>query len=194
MKKKFRRYVDFTAQGINVRALMTLFAQLERRENLPQLERVESGALVPFVVFMSFAIESYLNSLGHRHIQSWDELERLPWKAKATLLHEIAKKPCAWGSEPLQFAIEIFGIRDRLAHGKPERVYDQKTVEEGDWSIVPPDDLWPEWYKKITLAWVVAARSKFRGLMIYLGGLFDLHESDHLLSSEGDFEPVDARS
>ena len=29
------------------------------------------------------------------------------------------------------------------------------------------------------------AKERFRLLMIYLGGLFGLHESDHLLSSTG---------
>jgi hypothetical protein len=183
MARQFRRYVDISAQAINVRALMTLFAQLERRENLPGLERMDSAGLVPFVVFMAFAIESYLNSLGFRHVKAWEDLERLPWKAKTALLHEIANKAYDWGVEPLQFAKEVFSIRDRLAHGKPERIYDDKTVAEGSWSIVPPEDLWPDWYKAVTLDWLAGARSKFRQLMIYLGDLFGHHESDHLCAA-----------
>jgi hypothetical protein len=46
-------------------------------------------------------------------------------------------------------------------------------------------ELQPEWYRKITKDWVMEAKERFRLLMIYLGGMFDLHESDHLLSSTG---------
>jgi hypothetical protein len=45
--------------------------------------------------------------------------------------------------------------------------------------------LQPDWYTRITKEWVMRAKDRFRLLMLYLGGLFGLHESDHLLSSTG---------
>lgn len=174
---KFRRYMDFTAQGINVSALMSLYGSLERDG-----ERKKN--LIPFVVFLAFSIESYLNSLGARRVEIWDEIERLPWKSKVETLHKVAGKSAEWGKDPLQFATEVFKLRDKLAHGKPERVLGP-LVERGADIDPTAAELQPEWYSRITKEWVLDAKERFRALMIYLGSLFGLHESDHLHLSSG---------
>jgi hypothetical protein len=158
---------------------MALYAHLEGSEG----KRVE---LTPIVVFLAFSIESYLNSLGARHLVIWDELEPLPWKKKLEILHKTAGKATDWGREPLQFATEVFKLRDKLAHGKPERVLgpverDVKAAQE----LVASDNLQPEWYRGITKEWVLQAKERFRQLMTYLGKLFGQHESDHLLLATG---------
>jgi len=172
-------FVDFTAQSRTVAALMNLYRNLENSGG----ERIE---LTPIVVFIAFAIESYLNSLGARHLNIWDELERVPWKKKVDILHKVAGQPADWGREPLQFATEVFRIRDKLAHGKPERVLgpvvrDMKAAHE----LSVSNDLQPDWYRGITKEWVLNAKERFRQLMVYFGQLFGHHESDHLLRSTG---------
>jgi hypothetical protein len=179
----YQPYSDFTAQSRNVSALMSMYAQLEGSGS----SRIE---LTPIVVFLAFSIESYVNSIGARKLAIWDELERLPWRQKITILHKTATRPSEWGKDPLQFATEVFSLRDRLAHGKPERVVGPKFQIEAEAAqyISGPylhPDLQPEWYRRITSEWVAGAKDRLRLLMIYLGGLFDLHESDHLLSSMG---------
>lgn len=172
-------FTDFTAHSRTVTALMNLYASLEASEG----RRVE---LTPIVVFLAFSIESYLNSLGSRHLEIWDELERLPWKTKVKILHKVAGRSAEWGKEPLQFATEIFKLRDKLAHGKPERVLGPVARDvhvAHEMSIGP--DLQPDWYRGITKEWVLNAKERFRNLMIYLGKLFGHHESGHLLSSTG---------
>jgi hypothetical protein len=156
-----------------------MYAHLERSTDF-------KAEITPIVVFLAFSIESYLNSIGARKIQIWDELERLPWKSKVIILHKTAGKDPDWGNDPLQFAGEIFKIRDQLAHGKPERVVgplfeDPSTANE----YLQKNSMEPEWYKKITKEWAIKAKERFRILMIYLANLFSLHESDHLLSSTG---------
>lgn len=176
--KKYQTYKDFTAQSFNVQALMKLYAGLERE---PESE----SNLVPIVVFLAFSVESYLNSLGAAHLEIWDELEKLPWRSKVEILHKVAGKNPDWGKEPLQFATEIFKLRDKLAHGKPERM-------TGPITSIPPDlhdhSAWayvPEWYAGITVEWALKAKGRFRALMAYLAALFGLHESDHLRASQG---------
>lgn len=174
---KFRRYTDFTAQGINVKALMSLYGSLERNGDRQQ-------NLIPFVVFLAFSVESYLNSLGARKLEIWDELERLPWRSKVEILHKVAGKSPEWGKEPLQFATEVFKLRDKLAHGKPERVLGRVILQGAD---VDPSgtELQPEWYSRITKQWVLDGKERFRVLMTYLGSLFGFHDSDHLHLSSG---------
>jgi hypothetical protein len=103
-----------------------------------------------------------------------------------TILHKTARKSPDWSKDPLHFATEVFALRGKLAHGKPEQVVGpvftsqaQATQYQGS------PNLQPEWYAKITKDWVIEAKERFRLLMIYLGGLFDFHESDHLLTATG---------
>jgi hypothetical protein len=179
----YQPYSDFTAQSRTVSALMSLYGQLIRGGS----SRIE---LTPIVVFLAFSIESYVNSIGARKISFWEELERLPWRKKIAILHKTAGRAPEWGQDPLQFASEVFALRDRLAHGKPERIVGPKfrTQAEAAQYVNGPElhpDLQPAWYTGITVDWVMKAKERFRLLMIYLGGLFDLHESDHSLSSTG---------
>jgi hypothetical protein len=158
---------------------MSLYANLEKIGG----KRVE---LTPIVVFLAFSIESYLNSLGARQLAIWDELERLSWRSKVKILHKSAGKTPEWDKEPLQFATEVFKLRDKLAHGKPERVVgpvvaDFKVAHE----LSISNELQPDWYRGITKEWVLQGKERFRHLMIYLGQLFGKHESDHLLTATG---------
>ena len=171
----YQAYNDFTAQSRTVSALMNLYANLEQKEG----RKIE---LTPIVVFLAFSVESYLNSLGARHIIIWDQLERLSWKSKVEILYKTAGEKPNWGKEPLQFATEIFKIRDKLAHGKPERVLGPVV---SDAEIIKHDSIEPEWYQSITEEWVLNAKERFRVLMVDLGALFNEHESDHLLTSTG---------
>jgi hypothetical protein len=158
---------------------MGMYARLERRTDTQE-------ELTPIVVFTAFAIESYLNSIGARKIAFWDDLERLPWRQKVSILHKAAGTKPDWGRDPLQFASEVFGLRDKLAHGKPERVVSSpQPTEHAAGELLSSQHLQPEWYGGITRDWALKAMERFRNLMIYLGGLHGLHESDHLMSSSG---------
>ena len=181
----YQAYSDFTAQSRNVSALMSMYASLERDLGV----RVE---LTPFVVFLAFSIESYLNSIGARKLAIWDELERLPWKQKVAILHKTVSRTLDWGKDPLQFASEVFRLRDRLAHGKPERVVGPVVSDPNEaHRLAVSEELQPNWYRGITKEWVMQAKERFRLLMIYLGRLFDLHESDHLHISHGGVLMID---
>lgn len=175
----YQAYADFSAQSRSVRALMSMYAQIER-------DPEHRAELTPIVVFLAFSIESYLNSIGSRKFAIWDELERLPWKQKVAILHKAVGRTVDWGKEPLQFASEVFKLRDKLAHGKPERVVGPvvRVAAEAE-RFVSSDELQPDWYKLLTKEWVLEAKGRFRVLMIYLGGLYGLHESDHLRTATG---------
>jgi hypothetical protein len=180
----YQPFSDFTAQSRSVSALMSMYGQLLEGGASSRIE------LTPIVVFIAFSIESFLNSLGTRKVEVWDDLERLPWRAKIAILHLTAKKEMDWGREPLQFATEVFTLRDKLAHGKPERILGpilRDRAEAAQYVNRPllSRELQPEWYSKISREWVITAKERFHRLMIYLGGLFGFHESDHLLSETG---------
>ena len=175
----YQTYSDFTAQSANIQTLMAMFSDLDAGND-------SAVRVVPIVVFMAFSIEAYVNSVGARVIPYWAELERLPWKKKIGILHLAAGKKCDWGKGDLQFADSVFGLRDKLAHGKPERVVGPlfPTYNEAH-SHRMHNRLEPVWWSKLNKAWAVKSKEQFRGLMTYIAALHGLHESDHLSISTG---------
>ncbi|MFB8832113.1 hypothetical protein ACE0DR_28690 [Azotobacter sp. CWF10] len=84
--------MEFTAQGKAYEALMVMISQLEKKPH-------SAAELLPVVVFMAFTVEAYLNSLGARKIEFWDEIERIPWRNKVNVLHLHAGKEADWGGK-----------------------------------------------------------------------------------------------
>jgi hypothetical protein len=179
----YRIRAEFTAQSRLVAALMGLYAELDKN---PTHER----DVTPFAVFMAFSVEAYLNSIGFRVVPFWEKIERISWRKKIEILHSIADRKPEWGQQPLQFAQELFDLRDRLAHGKPEVLLTvpYATREEAYAVHARPDIEQPEWYRRLDRTWAVSAKAQFNRLMVYLGALHGFHESDHLLHSSGSIE------
>jgi len=162
---------------------MSMYADLEKT---PKNKKVEA---TPFVVFMAFSVEAYLNSIGSRVLSYWDNIERITWKDKVEILHSISQKKAQWSEEPLQFIKSLFVIRDKLAHGRPELVkskafQSKKKIIDAE-NAEPTYEEQPNWYKKLNRAWVVSAKDKFRIAMQYLGSLHGFHKSDYLCHSTG---------
>jgi hypothetical protein len=136
---------------------------------------IENFPVSPIVVFMAFSAEAYINDIGFRKIPHWESLEKNSWFSKIIILHVIAKREPNWAENPLQFCKILFTIRDKLAHGKPEKIKWEQVG--GD---LPVAQLEAEWQKGLNMKWAKDGKIKFRNLMIYLGSLYDLPESDHL--------------
>lgn len=174
----YQPYRDVTAQGMNVQVLMTMLSLIEKGPE-------SAIRVVPAVVFMAFSVEAYLNNIGAKRISYWDELERLPWRKKINILHEVAGRKADWGHSHLQFASTLFSLRDKLAHGKPERILGPVFQNANDAQEFAMRTLEPAWFTKLNKAWAMKAKIQFTELMGYLAEMHDLHESDHLLSSTG---------
>lgn len=164
---KYQPYCDFPAHGKNIEALSRMLWLMGSNIS-------DHFVLTPIVVLEAFTIESYVNTLGAEHIEIWDELERLPWKKKISILHKITKKIPEWGKEPLQFATEVFQIRDCLAHGKPERVEGKlfDTRQEA-MNVLGTLEMEPEWFKRIDKQWIMDSKYRIDNLMRYLSGLYN---------------------
>jgi len=176
---KHQPYRNVTAQSINVQTLLHMIEQLKEGND-------SATRVVPVVVFMAFSIEAYLNSLGSRRISYWDELERLPWRSKINILHESAGNKPSWGESHLQFAASIFSLRDKLAHGKPERI-EGPIFDDYDtaFKFAVENPLRPAWFTKLNRSWALASMDKFTALMFYLAEMHGLDKSDHLLLASG---------
>lgn len=173
-------YRDFTGHAAAVQALGAMYRRLE----MGQLLEEEVMALI---VFTAFSIEAYVNSLGQVDVE-WSE--RSSWRSKIEKLHALAGRKCDWTIPPLDFAVEVFEIRNHLAHGKPERVEASFVVpaEEAE-RYLTHSDLTPAWFKPcLSLSWAAASRRRFLPLTSYLGSLFGKTPAHIVHASETHFD------
>ena len=134
---------------------------------------------LPLLVFTAFSIESYINSIGSRKIKFWTQLERLPWRAKIEVLHSNLHKSPEWGKDPLQFATQVFSIRDRLAHGKPEAVADPLFNDHHTAvSMLYVQHIKPSIFNTLDREWVLDSSERLYVLLEYLGSLYGLSNDD----------------
>jgi hypothetical protein len=175
---------EFTPQAKSFHALMCMYSLWENDEaNVP---------LEPIVVFTAFSIEAYLNSLGARVVPFWDEIERSSWRSKVSILHTVAGRQPEWGADPLQFAAEVFKLRDKLAHGKAEQVVGPKVPLEVDPNaLLMGPALRPKWYDEINVAWVKQAQERLTNLLGYLSLMLGFPEQDYMRAASGKVQTVE---
>ena len=170
---------EFTAQGHTVECLLKMY------RDLSNFDDIEYSDCIPVIVFTAFSIESYLNAVGFRVADFWSSVERKSWKSKVEILHSLAGKEPNWGVEPLGYAKEIFKLRDKFAHGKPETKslgpFQTHSEASDHYQEINVD---PEWILKLNKKWLVNSKSKFLDVMEYFRGLHDLPENDHLLTEK----------
>ena len=183
---KHQPHVTFSAQALSFRALMNMYDTFKSKETDDPFD------YLPLLVFTAFSVEAYINSVGSRKVAFWDQLERLPWRAKVEILHSHAEQPPDWGKDPLQFASQVFGIRDRLAHGKPETVAgpicdDYHTAI----SIVYVQHLKPTIFNGLNREWMLGSAERLYCLLEHLGGLYGLRDDDFASFSQSKMQQHD---
>ncbi len=167
---------EYTAQSHLIECLFKMHRNLSIRET------IEYSDCIPVAIFTAFAVESYINGIGARVVKFWDSVERNNWQSKIDILHGIVDEQADWGCEPLTFVKEIFKLRDKLAHGKPEVTSEGPyftRAEASDYYSKVQE--YPQWIKKLNRKWLENSKRKFIDTMEYLRALHDLPVNDHLL-------------
>lgn len=103
-------------------------------------ERRETGWLLNLqaaTVFFAFAFEAYLNHAGAEELSFWDEIDRISYKKKLTVLSKHLGFTKDVSKPPLKTILELFKLRDALAHGRTQKLTIKKTSE----SQPPHDDV-----------------------------------------------------
>ena len=175
----FQSYFQFTAQTRTLSAFMRLHSRSESFNS-------DLSDRLPIVVFMAFTIESYINSIGYRLVPDWMTKERKRWSWKIDRLHSTVGKKADWKSVELISVSELFDIRDRIAHGKPEYVHgpDFATFNEAK-EYLQNFEPEPPWLKAVDENWIVNSREKLERILRYLAEAANLHSSDYLHSATG---------
>jgi hypothetical protein len=170
---KYVIHAVVTAHRRNMQALRDLYRSLELRPVLPQ-------SVVPVVVFMAFSVEAFINDLGFRNVPNWEELERKPWRNKLKILHKQHGKLLDESNRNLVFAAQLFELRDKLAHGKPEEVSGPRFSDEANAEeFIKNAEFEPTWFSALNEAWYEESKTKFEELMEYLAVLCGMSPTAH---------------
>lgn len=70
------------------------------------------------LVFTAFTLEAYLNHIGPKVFNCWEDLERLGPKEKLNVISEQLDVDINYGIRPWQVMKQLFGFRNDIAHGK----------------------------------------------------------------------------
>lgn len=83
------------------------------------------------ILTSAFAFEAYLNHAGAAIFPFWDEMERLPHKAKLRIIRSQLKIEVNDGQRPYLTLIDLFWFRNALAHGKDKHLDPDEVTEVG---------------------------------------------------------------
>ncbi len=105
---------------------------------LDMAERNETGSLLNLqaaTVFFAFTFEAYLNHVGAEELPFWDEIDRISYRKKLTVLSKHMGFENDLSKPPLQTILELFKLRDALAHGRTQNL----TIKKSDDGQSPHD-------------------------------------------------------
>jgi hypothetical protein len=119
---------------------------------LDMAESHEMGKLLNLqaaTVFFAFTFEAYLNHVGAEELTFWAEVDRISYQKKLSVLSKHLGFAKDLSKPPLKTILELFKLRDALAHGRTESTTIKLTwsappPRDAVWSLLPAEKLTPE--------------------------------------------------
>ena len=78
------------------------------------------------ITFTAFTLEAFLNHIGEELFESWrDDLEQINVKGKIRIISDKVGLRVDYGETPWQVVPELVALRNKVAHGKNERLFEE---------------------------------------------------------------------
>lgn len=78
------------------------------------------------ITFTAFTLEAFLNHIGEELFESWrDDLEQISVKGKIRIISDKVGLRVDYGEMPWQVVPELVAFRNKVAHGKNERLFEE---------------------------------------------------------------------
>ena len=78
------------------------------------------------ITFTAFTLEAFLNHMGEELFESWrDDLEQISVKGKIRIVSDKVGLKVDYGETPWQVVPELVAFRNKVAHGKNERLFEE---------------------------------------------------------------------
>ena len=96
---------------------------------LDRAEREKKGSYHQYlacITFTAFTLEAFLNHIGEELFESWrDDLEQTNVRGKIRIIADKVGLKVDWGETLWQGVAEIIAFRNKVAHGKNERLFEE---------------------------------------------------------------------
>jgi hypothetical protein len=103
------------------------------------------------ITFVAFTLEAFLNHIGEELFNSWEDLEQLNVRGKIYVIAEKLKLDIDYGSMPWQIVPELVAFRNKVAHGKNERLFEEVILPQDKYDEYLNESLKSNWQNTATL-------------------------------------------
>jgi hypothetical protein len=119
------------------------------------------------LVFTAFTLEAYLNHVGHKLFQCWNDLERLGPNEKLHLIAEHIGLEIQKDRRPWQVMKDLFGFRNDIAHGKSVKLISKVIVSLDEYREEDiPENIPTKWEKYCNQRNAERAREDVEGIIL----------------------------
>lgn len=128
------------------------------------------------LVFAAFKHEAFINHIGPRLFDDWNERQSLDAKQTRVLTH--LRITVDKGKRPFQTLGELFKARNQLAHGQPANLTHIHKIERGTREQIRQTKPLALWEKACTLEFAERAYEDTEKIaeLVWEAGGFDLYE------------------
>lgn len=130
------------------------------------------------LVFAAFKHEAFINHLGYALLPNWHELERKRHFEKQNAILTKLGLSIDKGQRPFQTLHDLFAARDEIAHGKPQSLTPEPTVESGPREDMRRRKPLTKWETLCTLSFAQRAYEDTEEIaeLLWSSAGFDMHE------------------
>ena len=104
------------------------------------------------ITFVAFTLEAFLNHIGEGLFKSWQDLETLNVRGKINIIAEKLNIEINYGTLPWQIVPELVAFRNKVAHGKNDRLFEEVVLPQDKYDEYLNEFLKSDWQKTATLA------------------------------------------
>lgn len=102
------------------------------------------------LTFIAFTLESFLNHIGEQIFKSWVDLEQLNVRGKINIIAEKLEIDVDYGALPWQIIPELVAFRNKVAHSKNERLFEEVIVPQDKYDDYLNEALKADWQNTAT--------------------------------------------
>lgn len=121
---------EFTAER-EVRTYAYLF--FAAKHSLDNAKNIKEGSfyqIMSSIVFSAFTLEAYINHVGEKKIEFWEEIEKITPMQKLKVLYSIHDINYDSSTRPIQTIKQLFKFRNFMAHGRTENIKGKGTLKK----------------------------------------------------------------
>ncbi len=103
------------------------------------------------ITFVAFTLEAFLNHIGEELFKSWVDLEQINVRGKIRIITDKLNINVDYGAMPWQIVPELVAFRNKVAHGKNERLFEEVILPRDKYDDYLNKWLKSDWQKTATL-------------------------------------------